>query len=210
VAGFNQFFDDLDATEGWRYGIAVDQKFSKKIYGGVEYSQRDLEFPTFVIPRDPEAPLELKHLDRNERLGRAYLYWTPHQWIALSAEYNYEKTKIDKESLGDFEFLRTTRIPLAITFSHPSGFSARLKTTYIDQEGRFKPQGAPVGVVVPGADNFWLVDASISYRLPKRLGIITIDARNLFNKSFQYHDIDIANPTIQPKRAVFARLTLSF
>ncbi len=140
IAGFNQFFDDLDATEAWNYGTAIDQKFSESIYGGAEITQRDLKFPAFVLPRDPEAPAELKRLDRKERLGRAYLYWTPHQWIALSAEYQYEKTEIDKEDMGEFDFLRTNRFPLAITFSHPSGFSVKFKTTYIDQEGKFKPQ----------------------------------------------------------------------
>jgi tetratricopeptide (TPR) repeat protein len=210
VAGFNQFFDDNDATDAWNYGIAVDQKFSKTIYGGAEYSQRDLEYPAFVLPRDPEAALELQHLKGKERLGRAYLYWTPHKWIALSAEYQYEKTEMDKKDLGVFEFLRTNRFPFAISFSHPSGFSMRVKTTYIDQEGKFKPQGSPIGYVVSGADNFWIVDASVSYRLPKRLGIIMIDARNLFDKFFNYQDIDIANPSIQPKRAVFAKFTLAF
>lgn len=210
VAGFNQFFDDLDATDAWNYGIAVDQKFSKTIYGGAEYSQRDLEYPSFVLPKDPEAALELQHLNGKERFGRAYLYWTPHKWIALSAEYHYEKTEMDKKDLGVFEFLRTNRFPFAINFSHPSGFSARVQTTYIDQEGKFKPQGSPVGYVVSGADNFWIVDASVSYRLPKRLGIIMIDARNLFDKLFNYQDIDVANPSIQPKRAVFAKFTLAF
>jgi len=28
VAGFNQFFDDADLTEAWRYGGAIDQKFT--------------------------------------------------------------------------------------------------------------------------------------------------------------------------------------
>jgi tetratricopeptide (TPR) repeat protein len=209
VAGFNQFFDDLDATEAWNYGIAIDQKFSQTIYGGAEYSQRDLEYPTFVLPNDPEAAVELQQLNGKERLGRAYLYWTPHKWIALSAEYHYEKIEMDKEDLGVFEYLKTNRFPLAITFSHPSGFSARVQTTYIDQEGKFKPQGSAMGYVVSGADNFWIVDASLSYRLPRRLGIIVIDARNLFDKLFNYQDIDVANPSIQPKRAVFAKFTLA-
>ncbi|MGD8894239.1 MAG: TonB-dependent receptor, partial [Desulfobacterales bacterium] len=45
VAGFNQFFDETNATDSWRYGIAVDQKFTSALYGGVEISQRDLERP---------------------------------------------------------------------------------------------------------------------------------------------------------------------
>ncbi len=45
VAGFNQFFDDLESTESRRYGVAVDQKFSQTIFGGVELSRRDLTVP---------------------------------------------------------------------------------------------------------------------------------------------------------------------
>jgi tetratricopeptide (TPR) repeat protein len=208
VAGFNQFYDDDDATEAWRYGIAIDQKFSESFYAGAEYSQRDLEFPSIVI--DPEATTRIKHFDSKERLGRAYLYWTPHKWIALSAEYQYEKIEIDKEYTAYFEFVRTNSFPIMLTFSHPSGVSADLQTTYIDQEGKFKPQNLPTGVVVSGTDNFWITDASVSYRLPKRFGILKIGVKNLFDESFNYQDTDLVSPLFQPERMVFARFTLSF
>lgn len=42
VAGFNQFFDDVNGTEAWRYGGAIDQRFTKNLFGGVEFSKRDL------------------------------------------------------------------------------------------------------------------------------------------------------------------------
>ena len=45
VAGFNQFFDDINGTEAWRYGVAIDQKFTKEIFGGIEYSGRNLKIP---------------------------------------------------------------------------------------------------------------------------------------------------------------------
>jgi outer membrane receptor protein involved in Fe transport len=45
VAGFNQFFDDFDATDSWRYGGAVDQKFTDSLYGGAEYTYRNLSVP---------------------------------------------------------------------------------------------------------------------------------------------------------------------
>jgi outer membrane receptor protein involved in Fe transport len=210
VAGFNQFYDDDDSTETWRYGIAIDQKFSESFYGGAEYSQRDLEFPSIVLSMDPEAPARIKHFDTKERLGRAYLYWTPHQWIAFSAEYQYEKIEIDREYPAYFEFVRTNSFPIMLTFSHPSGFSASLQTTYIDQKGEFKPQNVTDEVVVSGADNFWITDASVSYRLPKRFGILKMGVKNLFDESFNYQDTDEVSPVFQPERLIFARFTLSF
>ena len=29
----------------------------------------------------------------DEYLGRAYLFWTPHRWLALRAEYLFERLK---------------------------------------------------------------------------------------------------------------------
>ena len=45
VAGFNQFYDDFNATDSWRYGGAIDQKFSSTIFGGMEFSTRDVNIP---------------------------------------------------------------------------------------------------------------------------------------------------------------------
>ena len=221
VAGFNQFFDDADTTKSWRYGAAMDQRFSKNLFGGVEYSGRKLDVPVFLDTG--LGPPQVFRVDWKEQLGRAYLYWTPHPWFGLSAEYQYER--LDREAkfvfgtaigVAGIRDVKTHRIPLAINFHHPSGFSAQLKATYVNQEGKFQPQGAPF--FIPGGDQFCIVDASISYRLPKRYGLISIGVKNLFNKSFKFQDTDIhlgavnaaLNPTIQPKRLVFGKFTLVF
>jgi tetratricopeptide (TPR) repeat protein/opacity protein-like surface antigen len=210
VAGFNQFFDDASATKAWRYGVAVDQKITKNIYGGVEYSQRDLEVPFFDFP-DPFDPTisVLKYVDWEERLARAYLYWTPHEWLALRAEYQYEELDRDQEFVAGAKEVETHRVPFGASFFHPCGLSANVQTTYYDQQGDFERLDTPPGVFLSGDDQFWLVDAAIGYRLPKRYGIITVGAKNLFDESFSYFDSDPANPAIQPERLFFARITLS-
>ena len=76
VAGFNQFFDDGDLTEAWRYGGAVDQKFSSSVYSGIELSKRDLKVPYLDFTVDPESPPTVDS-QWNEYLARAYLFWTP-------------------------------------------------------------------------------------------------------------------------------------
>ena len=63
VAGFNQFFDDVHLTEAWRYGGAIDQKFTKSLFGGVEFSKRDLTVPIpgrdgSLQPGEPGSGLE--------------------------------------------------------------------------------------------------------------------------------------------------------
>jgi outer membrane receptor protein involved in Fe transport len=203
VAGFNQFFDDRGGTESWRYGVAAEQKCTDSLFLGVEYSQRDLDVPIQVSI--PPAPTVFRQFSQKERLGRVYSYWTAHPWLSLSADYLYEHHDREGDLVPE---LKTHRIPLAVRFFHPSGVISMLKVTYFDQKGEFFPLNA---VVPPeaGGDRFWIFDASAGYRLPNRWGIASIEARNLFNKSFKYQDMDRLNPVIWPERSVFFKITLA-
>jgi tetratricopeptide (TPR) repeat protein len=204
VAGFNQFFDDANLTEAWRYGGAIDQKFTKNIFGGVEFAKRDLKVP-FLDFTDPENP-SVTEADWNEYLGRAYLFWTPHAWFALRGEYLFERFERAEELPEGLTELDTHRVPFGINFFHPSGLSASLTTTYWSQNGTF--QSPLTGEIRSGHDDFWLVDAAINYRLPKRYGFISLGVRNLFDQRFKFFD-DSDNPIIQPDRTFLARITLA-
>ena len=212
VAGFNQFFDDINATSAWVYGAAVDQKFTKSIYGGAQFTYRDLEVPYYDDISTPPAPpdLVLKQADWEEYLGRAYVYWAFHEWFAFRAEYLYEKIERDDEFAYNIGSLKTHRFPLGLNFFHPSGISAGVTGTYVDQEGDHERLDADVGEFTPGDDSFWLVDAALSYRLPKRFGFISVGVRNLFDESFRYADTDLDNPLYQPERTFFGKITLAF
>jgi hypothetical protein len=198
VAGFNQFYDDFNGTDAWRYGAAIDQKITKEIFGGVELSKRDIKSP-FVSNNIG------RQQDMHESLARTYLFWTPHPWLALRAEYMFERFK--SRGLTDQpEKLNTHRVPLGISFFHPAGLSATVNATYVNQDGRFVLINQNVR---SGSEDFWSVDAAIHYRLPKRYGFISVGGTNLFDKNFRFFDRDIRNPTMQPDRTFFVRLTLA-
>ena len=210
VAGFNQFYDDSESTEAWRYGGAINQKFSRTVYGGVEYSQRDLNVP-FSTQTVFGGPFTSINQDWHEKLGRAYLFWTPHDWVALTAEYQYERITHNRDpSASSFAFfiqnVETQRIPLGLNVFHPSGLSLSIRPTYIHQQGSFVQHS---GLIASGSENVWTVDAGLSYRLPKRYGLFTVGARNLFNENFQFQETDLHNPTVSPKAFYFMQLTLA-
>jgi outer membrane receptor protein involved in Fe transport len=207
VAGFNQFFDEANATDSWRYGAAIDQKFTESIYGGAEYTHRDLKVP-FNFLDLATGVTSLEEADWKEKLFRAYLFWTPHKWLALSAEYQWERFERDNNFAEGARTVETNYFPLGISFFHPSGLSATLKGTYIDQKGSFERQ-LSVGTFEDAEDNFWLVDAAVRYRFPKRYGFITVGVANLFDKEFDFFDTDIDNPRVQPHRFFFAKITLA-
>ena len=155
--------------------------------------------------------LTTKYVGWEEQLGRAYLYWTPHEWIAASAEYQYERFERDLNFPGDefIESLKTQRLPLSVKLFHPMGLSAALKATYVYQKGVFVVDQFPT-VTSTDSDNFWVMDASISYRLPNRMGLITLVGKNLLDENFKFQDTDPSNPVIYPERVIYAKFTLSF
>ena len=208
VAGFNQFFDDFNGTTFWRYGAAVDQAFSSDLSGGAEYAWRDLKYTNALAT---PAGTVLRDIDWDERTGRAYLYWTPRPWVAVRAEYFYEWLDRGTVATQDgIDQVTTHRFPVGASFFHPCGATAGVKATYVDQNGRFVPEFGEEGVPgEQGGDRFWLVDASVGYRLPDRWGILTLEGKNLFDQSFRYQDTDHDNPSIQPARTVVFRFTLS-
>jgi len=209
VSGFNQFYDDFPATKAWRYGGAIDQKFTHNLYGGVEFSYRDLEVPIIDVSSDPDNPTTFS-TDAEEYLGRAYFFWAPHLWLALRMEYIFERFKNEEEGIAGNEPLEldTHRVPLGIQFFHPSGLNASLSATYFHQDGEF--ERVTDGTVQSASGDNWTVDAAISYRLSKRYGLITIGVTNLLDEKFNWYEVDWRNPSIIPDRQVFARLTMSF
>ena len=110
VAGFNQLFDDPNGTVAWRYGAAIDQKFTENIFTGVEYTERKLD-----------VPIGMTSANWSEQFGRAYLYLTPHDFVSLSfSEYYYEKYNREEDPANTgIVNAATHRVPLTINLFHP-------------------------------------------------------------------------------------------
>jgi hypothetical protein len=207
VAGFNQFFDEYEGTDYWIYGGALDQKVTDSIYGGVEYTYRDLDVPWI----DAAGPTpEAKEADWEEKIFRAYAFWTPHDWLSLSLEYLWERLERGKEEFNqNIKTAETYQLPLGINFFHPSGLSASLKGTYVDQQASVERLDAPQYTYKNLDDDFFLVDVAIRYRFPKRYGFFTLGVSNLTDEDFDYFDSDSDNPRFQPDRFFFGSITLA-
>ncbi|MEC4747952.1 FecR domain-containing protein [Methylomicrobium sp. Wu6] len=204
VAGFNQFFDDLDGTVAWRFGAGADHKFSEKLSSGVEYSERKLYIPGFSYS-----------VDRSEQTSRAYLYFTPHDWVAVGTEYFYEKiinpvrpvSSINIFSGGLFDEVETHRVPVSFSVFHPSGFSFKIKNSFIHQSGVF--QDLTTNSKMPDRSSFFIVDLNLSYRLPKRFGMVSLGINNVFNDQIHYQNTGNNEPILAPGRVLFSRINLA-
>jgi tetratricopeptide (TPR) repeat protein len=209
ISGFNQFFDDFNGTQTERYGIGLDTQLSDQLYAGMEYSRRNLSVPITVITK-PEIS------DRHEELYATYFYWTPHKNWAVSLEPAYEKFKRSPNAPSiqgrALRKVKTAIIPLKIKYFHPTGFFAQIGGSYINQ----KVDLAPDSTFIKNRDTVFLLDAAIGYRLPKRLGIISLEGRNLTDENFLHQDLNTqragesVTPRFIPDRTIFVRTTFSF
>jgi tetratricopeptide (TPR) repeat protein len=215
VAGFNQFFDDLSATRSRVYGAAIDQKFGRKAFGGGEYSERVLTIPQTLIDINPDTgeiiSVSVKERDGHEHLARAYLFAAPHPWLTFGAEYQYENLRRAPELSLSFQRVETHRVPLSARFFHPSGLSAFVGVTYLKQKGEFKTVNeAGQDEYIPRDKNFWVVDAGLRYRLPKRYGFLVAGVNNLTDERSTYQATDPRNLAIRPGRVIYGRVVVAF
>ena len=200
VAGFNQFFDDFNGTDSFRYGIGLDQRLGTSIYAGIEFSERTLDEPI----NDPETGVD-SDLSREEDLYRGYLYWVPHRNVAVRLEHEMELFESD-----DRFRTRTHYTPVSLRYFHPSGFVGQVGATYVHQSANDQSGNRL------GEDEFLLINAEVGFRLPKRYGIIRFGVRNLFDTEFSYRDIDNRTaqigvpPRFLPERTLYGQATISF
>ncbi len=205
IAGFNQFPLGANADESTINGFGVDGRVSSKLFLGVELVTRDVDSSvtdlTTGVPFATEA---------TEDSARTYLYWTPRQDLSFSAQYQNERLSSDENWPLGLTRLRTQRLPLEARYFNANGLSAGLRVSRVHQQGEFVFGGPEGEHLEAGEDDFWIVDASLGYRLPKRRGVLSLNVDNLFDKEFRFQDVDPENPSIVPERMAYFRFTLSF
>jgi hypothetical protein len=210
IAGFGQYFDDLNGTISRKVGVALDHELSNDMHVGIEITRRSLEIETFGIE-------STEKFYWRERSGRSHFYWTPAREIlnsvlpgwraALSAEVGYDSLERNEAFTGaeGIVKLNTYFAPLSVRLFKDTGFSFRLTSTYVRQEGILQAQNR----FTPD-ERFWTSDVVLLYRLAKRYGQISFGVKNLTDRKFVFTETDSNNPRLSSGRFVYGRLVLSF
>ena len=197
LGGFNQFFDDQNGTVSEGGGIAADFILSPKVMGGLQLTRRDLTVPFF------ELTGEVFFQQQTEKAAGGYLYWLPTERVAVSLEPRYQ----DFHHGAAFDTMELTEVPLAIRFFSGSALWMGVSLTGVRQTGEFV---GPGGIDVEGSDTFWLVDGIVAYRLPRRLGTISLQGTNLSDETFRFQEIDLGvTPRYVPEMRVLLRVSIS-
>ena len=161
---------------------------------------------------------EERHFDGDEQTHRTYVHWLPLPEVALSAEFVYDRFETPSSglTLGEVpEKVETFSVPLGVRYFHPSGAFAGFGVTYVNQDVKRTPDNEEG--LADGNDDFFYLDLSVGYRLPKRFGIISFGVTNLLDQKFHYQDDNYREFQDQPssgpyfpERLFFGRITLNW
>lgn len=207
IGGFNQFFDDANATKSTSYGIGLDWHAGKQLAAGVEGTIRRFDEAILV---NNLAKFE----SRSEWRHRAYAYWSPAPRWALRAEALYDRYASEQAPSNNDQprFLKTVTVPLEARYFLPQGLFGGLRVTLVGQE-----VDRTSCVAGCGSEHFSLADFLVGYRLPQRMGQVTLGIYNLFDRSFKYQGNvyrafqDEAQSAIYlPERTVMGTVSLNF
>jgi Tfp pilus assembly protein PilF len=197
LAGINQFFDDANGTVSEGGGLAADFTFTPELLAGLQYTRRDLDVPFAV---EGEVIVQ----SQREETASGYVYWLPARNLSVSLEPRYQ----DFDGGEGFDQMELTEIPLSVRYFLSAGLWMGVSVTSVDQSGEFD---GPGGEAVAGSDDFVLLDAIIAYRLPRRLGTISLQGRNLLDEEFQFQEFALGVlPRYIPEAQYLLRLSISF
>lgn len=206
IEGFNQFYDDFNGTLSTQYGMAIDQKLSENLHLGVEYLNRQLSVPYYLLSG------EIDKEDWEENLYSAYGYFTFWRAFALKLEYSYEHFERDilTPLLSTPSEMGTHTAPVSLSYFSDLGYYLRTGATFVNQD-------ITTYIDEKKSDSFSVVDVTVGYRFPERLGNLSLTIHNVFDEQFNYQEInsirtdqDRLEPTYYPERLLVLKVNLSF
>lgn len=210
VAGFSQFFDDLNGTTSKALAAAADLWFNRTLQGSIEVLHRDLTKSPGLLGLSLAATTPQ---DQSEDTGQASLSWIPRKDLVLNVGYVVDNFHWDAtEPTGGLPVsVRTTEVPLGIKAFLRDGLSAGVRATYVRQDVE-RVTGPPSE---SGTEHFATVDLDLGYLLPQRRGAISVGVRNLFDRQFSFQDDNYRTSTYRtpryiPARNAFLKVSLVF
>jgi tetratricopeptide (TPR) repeat protein len=209
-SGFDNFYGDIMATVSRRVCVGIDQRITRTAFVGAEVTGRNLRVPSVFSQQDYSWKERTAHLYAYKAFDAGSLPWLPTAQAGLSVEYQREKVERSRALTGPEGIIEVTtdRVPIAFRLYASEALSGGVTTAYVRQRGKFGiDEGLPE---FDKNDRAWITDAFVEYRMPRRLGFISVGARNLFDQSIDVFETDPFNPQIPTRRFVYAKVRLLF
>ena len=208
LAGFNTLFDDIDGVHSDSVGLAFDYELSANLRVGAEVVRRWLRGRLNI---ETDAGMVVRVDDQREDAANVYMNWTPTDRWAVSLGVTHETYRAKERDTTDEAVRLSSWLPSAsVRYFHPRGWFGGVGTVLARQGvDRSDPD-------VTDSDEAALVDAFVGFRLPRRLGLVSLEANNLFDQRLNWQDDTFRSsqeelrPQFLPARSLIARLTLNW
>jgi hypothetical protein len=202
IAGFNQFFDDLNAAKSWGTGVAMDGRSATGLRYGMELAGRNVRVPLADLEQNVDF------FQWKERGASAYAQKSLSPELSFLSRIRYSRYQRPEEDFGDeaFTLVDTVEVPLSLRYFSRSGLWSYLNMTYVQQRGRFRSAASEW---LDAHERFGVLDLAIGYRLPKRLGAVSLQCTNLLGRSFRFQDVGLEQPRYLPVRQCSLQLSMS-
>jgi tetratricopeptide (TPR) repeat protein len=204
VSGFSQLYDDPNGTDSRVLALGVEQRIGPATAVGALAQRRDLYVPLTNVD------LSVQIFKWVEKSATAYFYTAVSKSLAIAAEYRYEFFKRPEGFTGTDQFkqVETQEIPIRVTLFPNERLSISVSSTQVWQRGDFF--SVEQNSFVHGDSQFNVFDAALTYRFPRRLGTISLQGRNLFDKRFAFQETDPATPRFALERMVLLHANIIF
>jgi len=214
LAGFAQVFDDKEAAESQVYGLALDFEINPRVTSGLQLTEREIDVDIIIANL-----LRFETLTFDESLYTWYLNTKLTKRWSLASKYIFEKTKrqfSQASALLDVPVrLETHILPLSLNYNSPKGFDVEITGSFVRQ--KITSVTSLTFDTQEESDPFFNVDVTLKYKLPNRVGEVSLGVKNLFDEQFNLEDRNIQNNDNIPRaqrfygeRIILAKVSLNF
>ncbi len=209
VAGFSQVYDESQATSTDQYGIGLSYVPPENLKFDIEYVARELEVPTFATVANT--------FDIDNDIIKLDLYYEFNEKFSLYVGYRqeeFERSLLTEVSSPTIPVNLDTRvIPVTLNFIASQRLSIDVTANTVEQ--KIQTEGGELNTGIRDDDRFWTLDSSLALRLPRRLGVVSLELRNILDEEFRYRDFNFftTRPRPQrflPERSVYLKVNFQF
>ena len=194
IGGVNQFFDEAKGIESDQYEMGYDLSIKNSHHLGGRSLIRKSKIPFAYDPETHKA--DLTHTD-------LFWDWTTRPF-AISLSYSYEKTRYHESTLTTTmpsPFV-TQQTPFSLSWISDNGLTLSTTLTYVSQKAEYDSGSTKK------SSYFTSLDVAANRHIFENKVKIGVKCSNLLNKSFNYQNVDLYDPTpltvaYIPERTIF-------
>jgi hypothetical protein len=203
VAGFNQFFDDVTASDAKNFALAYDGVVGGSRFGA-GLSTRKSDYARIGSSQ---------RIEPSENTGSIYFSDAMTQSIVFGAKAIYVDRDFDipSDELDSFREIETLGVPFFVEWFLSRDWSLHTQVAYYHQRVSWFAEGPDFLGVVPHRkeDNLWVADVKMRYDLPMRYGFLDVGVNNVDNRSVNIVSVNPQFLQFYPGRFTFVSFSIN-